>query len=72
MQNCGQQPCLRHHGTPVKTQAWSAAGDAIADRPPGPPLDAAGQSAEISVLFLVSYRGRLKQPHVHCRADAVA
>jgi len=35
---------------------------------PGPPLDAARRSADISVVFLVPYRGRLKRPHVHCRA----
>ena len=45
----------------------------------GPPSDAAGRSADISVVFLVPhatasvcfYRGRLKRPHLHCRADAV-
>jgi len=36
---------------------------------PGPPLDMAGR---ISVVFLVPYRGRLKRPHLHCWADAVA
>jgi len=36
----------------------------------GPPSDAAGRSADISVVFLVCYRGRLKRPHLHCRADA--
>jgi len=48
-------------------------GGAIADRPPrrrvrkstGPPLDAAERSADVSVVFLISYRGRLKRPHWH-------
>jgi len=70
-QNVGQRPGLWHHGAPVKTQTWSGTGGAIADWPPGPPSDAAGRSAEISVLFLVPYRGRLKWPHLHCRANAV-
>ena len=40
---------------------------------PGLPLDVARRSARISVLFLFSpYRGRLKWPHLHCQADAVA
>ena len=53
-------------------------GDKIADQTPGtgnpqaPPSDAAGRSADISVLFLVCYRGRVKRPHLHCWADAVA
>jgi len=34
----------------------------------GPPSDAAGQSADISVVFLVPYKGRLKRPCLHCRA----
>ena len=38
---------------------------------PGPLSDAAGRSANISVIFLVSYRGRLKWPHLHCWAEAV-
>jgi len=37
----------------------------------GDPRPAVGQSADISVIFLVSYRGRLKRPHLHCRAKAV-
>jgi len=55
-------------------------GDTIADRPPDagygrPPgllSDTAGRSADISMIFLVPYRGRLKRLHLHCRADAVA
>jgi len=39
---------------------------------PGPPLDTAGRSADISVVFLFSYRGRLKWSHLHCWPDAVA
>jgi len=39
---------------------------------PGPPLDTAGRSADISVVFLFSYRGRLKWSHLHCQPDAVA
>ena len=31
---------------------------------------ATGQSADISVLFLVPSTGRLKWPHLHCRANA--
>jgi len=34
----------------------------------GLPSDVAGRSADISVVFLVPYRSRLKRPHLHCRA----
>jgi len=37
----------------------------------GAPSDTAGRSADLSVIFLVSYRDRLKRPHLHCRANAV-
>jgi len=68
MQNGGQQPGLRRCGARVETQA----GKAIADRPPGtgdhrPTI---GRSADISVIFHVSYIGRLKRPLLHCWADA--
>ena len=72
-------PGFRCHGACVETQAGNMmGGDEIADQTPGtgnpqaPPSDAAGRSADISVLFLVCYRGRVKRPHLHCWADAVA
>jgi len=51
--------------------------DVIADQPAGmgdyKPAVGRGQSiGRHLVVFLVSYTGRLKQPHLHCRADAVA
>jgi len=59
-----------------KCRCGERRGDATADQgvwdTPGPPSDTAGRSAKISVLFLVPCRGRLKQPHLHCRADAMA
>ena len=49
--------------TGPRRQAWETT---------GPPLDVAVRVADISVLFLVPYRGKLKRPHLHCQADAVA
>ena len=67
------------HGTPVKTQTWSVRGMRSLTSPqtpvrktPGPPSDAARRSSDISVPFLVPYRGRLKRSHLHCKADAAA
>ena len=79
MQNGGQRPGLWRCGAPVKTQMWNAMGT----RPPTgpgrlstgdhrPAFGAAGRSAGISVVFLISYGGRLKRSHLHCRADALA
>ena len=64
----------RAHVSKRRHGAWQ--GDAIAANrtqtpdtgDPGPPSDVAGWSADISVVFLVPYRGRLKRLHVHCRA----
>jgi len=66
-------------GAPVKTQTCSTMGGCDRRSAPGLPSDAAGRSANISVVFLVPhaaasvcfYRGKLKRPHLHCRADAV-
>jgi len=66
VQNGGQWSGLRRRGAPVKTQAGKVTGDAIADRPPGmgdpgPLSDAARRLANISGIFLVSYRGDSKR-----------
>jgi len=51
--------------------------DVITDQPTGmgdyKPTVGRGQSiGRHLIVFLVSYTGRLKQPHLHCGADAVA
>ena len=66
VQNGGQWSGLRRRGAPVKTQAGKVTGDAIPDRPPGtgdpgPLSDAARRLANISGIFLVSYRGDSKR-----------
>ena len=67
----------RVSGTAVhlwKSRLGTQGGGRIADRMPGTGDHtlAVGRSANISVIFFVTYRGRLKRPHLHCRADAVA
>ena len=77
-QNGGQLPGLWRRDARAKTQAGNVTGgrdsrlDAKYGKSTGPLSDTAGRLANISVVVLVSYTGRLKRPHLHCRADAVA
>jgi len=76
-QNGGQRSGLWRHGAHVEMQAGSATGGCnrrlapVYEKSTGPPPDLAKRLADISVIFLVSYRGRLKGPHLHCWSDAV-
>ena len=75
-QNGGQQPGLWRRGARVKTQTWSATGgrdhrrpDPYAKyrRPQARRRTRPDYRPDMSVVFLVPYRGRLKRPHVHCQ-----
>jgi len=66
-QNGGQLPGLWRRDARAKTQAGNVTGGRDSRL-----SDTAGRLANISVVVLVSYTGRLKRPHLHCRADAVA
>jgi len=73
-QNGRQWLGLLRRGTSVKMQTWSGTRSPPTGprrwvrETPGPPLDVARRSADVSVVFLVPYRGRLKRLHLHCRA----
>jgi len=72
-QNGGQWPCLRRHGARVETQAGNAVGGGRDCRlAPGRRVWEIHRPAVRCGWTIVSYRGRLKRPHLHCRADAVA
>jgi len=70
-QNGRQQPGLRRHGAPVETGMRSPTRRRVWVTP-GPSSHVAGWLADISVIFLVPYRGRLKWPYLHFQANAVA
>jgi len=69
---------LRRHGARVKTHSGECnRGDTIANRPHGYGRAQARRQMRpddrpTSVVFLVSYRRRLKQPYLYCQVDAVA